>query len=58
MVYWLVFFAGCTVGSLATTAAIALCVAAKIGDIPMRDGQQQWRDSVRRLLREQRTGSA
>jgi hypothetical protein len=47
----LVFFGGCTLGSLVTTVFIALCMAAKIGDAQL-DAQQRWRDDVRRLLGE------
>lgn len=45
MAWLLVFFAGCTVGSLVTTAAIAMCVAAKIGDRQI-DPQRQWLEEI------------
>ena len=47
----LIFFAGSTVGSLVTTAAIAMCMAAKRGDQQL-DGQHKWREEVRSLLGE------
>lgn len=52
MTWLLVFLAGSTFGSLVTTAAITMCMMrAKAGDQQL-GGQQQWRDEVKRLLRE------
>jgi hypothetical protein len=48
----LIFFAGSTVGSVVTTVAITMCMMAKQGDRQLVDGQQQWREAVKRLLRE------
>ena len=51
MTWVLVFLAGSTFGSLVATAAIAMCMMAKEGDRQL-DGQQQWREDVKRLLQE------
>lgn len=51
MTWLLVFLAGSSFGSLVTTVAIGMGMAAKIGDRQL-DAQQQWRDDVRRLLGE------
>lgn len=53
MTWLLVFLAGSIFGSLFTAMWIALGVAARIGDEQL-DGQQRWRDDVRRLLGEPR----
>ena len=48
----LVFLGGSAVGSGVTTVAIAMCIMRAKADDQKLDGQQQWRDDVRRLLKE------